>query len=79
MEQKRLQCDHECRFDCTLLTEALKRESELGHFYEQLLDECDYPDVRAFVSELAEKRRESINTMVAKLNRMYSSFDPSGV
>lgn len=79
MERKDLHCDHECRFDCTLLTEALRRESTLGKFYEQILEDCDCPDVRAFVTELADKRRESINRIVTKINQLYSSFDPAGV
>jgi hypothetical protein len=79
MERQNNFCDHECRYDCALLTEALRRESELGKFYDQLLAQCDYPDVRTFVAALGEKRRESINQIVAKINQYYSSFDPAGV
>jgi rubrerythrin len=59
--------------------EALRRESELGKFYDEILRRCDKPDVRAFIAELAEKRRERINQTVAQINRLYSSFDPAGV
>ncbi len=72
-------CDHECRYDCALLTEALRRESELGKFYDQILTQCDYPDIRTFVAALVEKRRESINQIVTRINKNYSSFDPAGV
>lgn len=74
-----IQCDHECRYDCAMLTEALRRESELGKFYDQILQQCDEPDVRAFIAELAEKRRACINQIVEQINRLYSSFDPAGV
>jgi hypothetical protein len=75
----RIQCDHECRYDCGLLTEALRRESELGKFYDEILRQCDEPDVRAFIGELVEKRRECINKIIEQINRLYSSFDPAGV
>jgi hypothetical protein len=74
-----IQCDHECRYDCALLTEALRRESELGKFYDQMLQQCNEPDVRAFIVELIEQRRKCINQIVEQLNRLYSSFDPAGV
>ena len=79
MEQPQLRCDHECRYDCSLLTEALRRESELGKFYDQLLAQCDYPDVREFIAEIAEQRRESMSQIVSRINQFYSTFDPSGV
>ncbi|HXG37271.1 MAG TPA: hypothetical protein VNL36_00730 [Bacteroidota bacterium] len=76
---RQIQCDHECRYDCALLTEALRRESEMGKFYDQILQQCDEPDVRAFIAELMEKRRSCINQIVEQINRLYSSFDPAGV
>ena len=79
MERQEQLCDHECRYDCALLTEALRRESELGKFYDQLQAQCDYPDIRNFVAALVEKRRESINQIVTRINQNYSSFDPAGV
>lgn len=74
-----IHCDHECRYDCALLTEAMRRESELGKFYDEILRQCDEPDVRAFITELTEKRRECINKIVEQINRLYSSFNPAGV
>jgi hypothetical protein len=79
MVQAGLHCDHECRYDCTLLTEALRRESELGKFYDSILEQCNEPDVRAFILELAERRRVWIGQIVSKINHLYSSFDPAGV
>lgn len=53
-----------------MLVEALRRETALIQYYEQLLAECDYPDVNKFVNELAEERRAAISQIVDKLNQI---------
>lgn len=60
MTDHELECAHDCRNTCALLNEALRRETALLQFYEQIVLQCDYPDVHAFVRELAEQRSNSI-------------------
>ncbi len=81
-------CAHNCRNACALLNEAMKRESEMVKFYDEILAECDYPDIHAFVREISEERSKVILRMVQKVNEMQSrgqildgvisSFDPAG-
>jgi hypothetical protein len=53
-----------------MLNEALRRETGLLQFYEQIVKECDYPDIHTFVRNLAEERRKPILEIVAKLNEV---------
>jgi rubrerythrin len=83
-----MQCAHACRNMCAMLNEALRQETATLRFYERLISQCDYPDVRSFVEGLAEERSRSILNIVQKLNEMHarsqildgviSSFDPAG-
>jgi hypothetical protein len=69
-----------------MLNEALRRETALLQFYEQIALQCDYPDVHLFVQDLAEQRSRSILQIVGKLNELrarsqvmdgiISSFEP---
>ncbi len=70
MNSHELNCAHACRDTCALLNEALRREMALLQFYEQIVQQCDYPDVHAFVGDLAEQRSNSILRIVAKLNEL---------
>ncbi len=72
------ECDKTCPRDCEILNRILLREARVEQFYIQLLESCDYPDVRRFTRELLERRRKRITALERSLNRMYSSFDPSG-
>ena len=81
-------CAHNCRNACALLNDAMKRESEMVRFYDEILAECNYPDIHAFVREISEERSKVILRMVQKVNEMQSrgqildgvisSFDPAG-
>lgn len=78
MTTQELDCDHTCPRDCALLNEALCREEALGIFYDWVLAQCDYPDVRSFVEDLAKEQRASIRRLEAKINQLYSSYNPAG-
>lgn len=65
-----LQCAHSCRNSCAMLNEAMKQESLQVQFYERLIELCDYPDVNAFLQELAEERSKTILRIVRKLNEI---------
>ncbi len=89
MKHDELVCGHDCRNACALLNEAMRRESDMVKFYDELLAQCDYPDIHAFVRDLSEERSKSILRIVQKVNEMesrsrildgvISSFDPAGV
>lgn len=88
MEREEIRCGHTCRNACALLNDALRKEKDQVMFYEGVMMECDYPDVKAFVRVLAEERSASILRIVQKLNELQarskvldgvmSSFDPPG-
>lgn len=71
-------CDKTCPRDCQIMNQILMREAAVEQLYIQLLQECDYPDVRAFVQQMVEERREHVSRFEKSLNRMYAAFDPSG-
>ena len=89
MDQKSIECNHDCRVMCKMLTEAMRRESEMIQFYEQLMIECDYPDVNSFVRELLEEKSRIVLRINQKLNEIrvrgqisegiISSFDPDSI
>jgi hypothetical protein len=63
-------CNHDCRITCTMLTEAMRREAEMIHFYESIMTECDYPDVNSFVRTLLEEKSRSVLHINQKLNEI---------
>ena len=71
-------CDKTCPRDCEIMNRILLREAVVEQMYEQLLDECDYPDVRSFVLDLIEERKRQVAQLEKSLNKMYASFDPAG-
>jgi Zn ribbon nucleic-acid-binding protein len=86
MEQNSIGCNHDCRITCRMLTEAMRREAEMIHFYEKLMTECDYPDVNSFVRGLLEEESRIVLHINQKLNEIrahgqvskgiISSFEP---
>ena len=86
MEPSEIDCNHDCRIICKMLTEAMRKEAEMIHFYEKLMIECDYPDVNAFVRELLEEKSRIVLHINQKLNEIrargqvsegiISSFEP---
>ncbi len=79
-------CNHDCRITCRMLTEAMRKEAEMIHFYENMMTECDYPDVNSFVRELLEDKSRMVLRINQKLNEIrvhgqvsdgiISSFEP---
>jgi rubrerythrin len=81
-----VECSHDCRVTCRMLTEAMRQEKDMIHFYEELAAKCDYPDVQAFVRELLEEKSRIVLKINQKLNEIrargqvsdgvISSFEP---
>jgi hypothetical protein len=88
MAPESVKCEHTCRNACAMLNQALREETAMVRFYEQILSQCDYPDVQSFIREQAEDRSRSVIRILQKLNEMraraeimdgvISSFDPAG-
>ncbi len=88
MTQIKVDCQHACRNTCAMLNEALRKEASMVRFYEGILSECNFPEVRAFLNDLVEEKRKSILSIIQKLNELHvhaqgvdgiiSSFDFSG-
>jgi hypothetical protein len=63
-------CNHDCRITCNMLTEAMRKEAEMIHFYEAIMTECDYPDVNSFVRNLLEEKSRIVLHINQKLNEI---------
>jgi hypothetical protein len=83
-----INCLHACRNTCAMLNEALRKEAALVRFYEGILAECNFPEVRSFLFETVEEKRGGILKIIQKLNELHahsqsidgviSSFDSNG-
>ena len=65
-----LHCEHQCRNTCAMLTAALAEETMVVRFYQQVLTQCDEPDVHKFVRTLLEERSASVICIMQKLNEI---------
>jgi len=72
MKEKELKCLHACKNTCAMLNEALRKEASTVRFYEGVLEECNAPDVRSFIGDLVEGRREEILSIIQKLNEIHA-------
>jgi Zn ribbon nucleic-acid-binding protein len=63
-------CNHDCRITCKMLTEAMRKEAEMIHFYETIMTECDYPAVNSFVRGLLEEKSRIVLHINQKLNEI---------
>jgi len=53
-----------------MLTAALAEETMVVRFYQQVLTQCDEPDVHKFVRTLLEDRSASVIRIMQKLNEI---------
>ena len=63
-------CNHDCRITCKMLTEAMRKEAEMIHFYESIMTECDYPEVNSFLRKLLEEKSRIVLYINQKLNEI---------
>ncbi len=71
MTQIKVDCQHACRNTCAMLNEALRKEASMVRFYEGILAECNFPEVRTFLTDLVEEKRKSILSIIQKLNELH--------
>jgi rubrerythrin len=55
-----------------MLNQALHEETGLVRFYESILRQCDYPEVRKLFEELAEERSRTAIRILQKLNELHA-------
>lgn len=55
-----------------MLNEALRRETSAIRFYESLQNECNTPEVKAFIVEMVEERRNAVLRIIQKLNEIHA-------
>jgi rubrerythrin len=55
-----------------MLNEALRKEASIVRFYEQMLDDCNMPEVRGFVNDIVEEKRQGILRIIQKLNEIHA-------
>ena len=72
MSESDFKCGHNCRNTCSMLNEALRKETASIRFYESVTDECTTPEVRVFLAELVEKRRAEVLRIIQKLNEIHA-------
>jgi len=72
MKSKEINCLHACKNTCAMLNEALRKEASIVRFYESISDECNYPQVRNFIQELIEEKRNGILQIIQKLNELHA-------
>ena len=72
MKENEIKCMHACKDTCAVLNEALRKEASLVRFYEGILDECNLPEVRSFITDTIEEKRKSILRIIQKLNEIHA-------
>ena len=72
MTDKEFQCGHNCRNTCSMLNEALRKETASIRFYESVYDECTTPEVKTFLGDIVEKRRSEVLKIISKLNEIHA-------
>lgn len=65
-----INCKHTCDGQCEALENIYLQETEALHRYEKLIEMCDYPDVRTFLSDLLREKQNFHTRIAAKLEEL---------
>jgi uncharacterized Fe-S cluster-containing protein len=86
MTDKDFNCNKICKNSCASLQEALRKETNIVHFYEDMMEDCNSPEIKNFLNEITESRRSEMLKIIQKLNEIHarsqivdgviSSFNP---
>jgi len=71
MAEEKIFCQHACKNTCATLNEALRKETSMVKFYENVLVECNIPEVKTFMDELVDEKRRVILRLIQKLNEIH--------
>lgn len=72
MKENEVKCMHACKNTCAMLNEALRKEAAIVRFYENMLEQCNLPEVSGFVQESIEEKRQGILKIIQKLNEIHA-------
>ncbi|MDP4114900.1 MAG: hypothetical protein Q8903_02130 [Bacteroidota bacterium] len=72
MNNDEITCEHDCKSTCTMLNEALRKETAIVRYYEGMLEECNFPEVRSFVMDFVDEKRKGILRIIQKLNEIHA-------
>jgi len=72
MKENEVSCAKACKNTCSMLNEALRKEAAIVRFYENMLDQCNMPEVISFVQESIEEKRQGILKIIQKLNEIHA-------
>lgn len=72
MEKVEKICMHACKNTCAMLNEALRKETALVKYYESMLDECNFPEVKSFIEDSVEEKRKGVLNIIQKLNEIHA-------
>ena len=72
MNNDEVKCEHACKSTCTMLNEALRKETAIVRYYEGMLEECNFPEVRSFVTDFVDEKRKGILRIIQKLNEIHA-------
>jgi rubrerythrin len=70
MGKGKAECEHSCRNTCAKLNEALQDELKKIEFYEAALVECDEPEIKKFIKEIAEEHRRLATRLSDRLSEI---------
>ncbi len=72
METNDVNCEHSCKETCSLLNEALRKEASIARYYENMMEECNMPDVKDLIADLVEDKRSGILRIIKMLNEIHA-------
>ncbi|PIW70544.1 MAG: hypothetical protein COW08_01295 [Ignavibacteriales bacterium CG12_big_fil_rev_8_21_14_0_65_30_8] len=72
MKTKEKDCMHECKDTCSSLNEALRKEAAIARYYENMIEQCNMPDVKSLINDLIEDKRSGILRIIKKLNEIHA-------
>ncbi|PJB00183.1 MAG: hypothetical protein CO128_01235 [Ignavibacteriales bacterium CG_4_9_14_3_um_filter_30_11] len=72
MKTKEENCKHDCKDNCSLLNEALRKEASIARYYENMIEECNIPEVKSLINNLIEDKRSGILRIIKKINEIHA-------
>ncbi len=72
MTDKDFNCNKICKNSCASLQEALRKETNIVHFYENMMEDCNSPEIKSFLTDIIESRRPEMLKIIQKLNEIHA-------
>ena len=75
MSHRTIDCHQSCKGICTSLEVASASEQKAIALYEELRDQCNYPDIRQMIESLIAKRQEMLRLIEETRTKVREQFD----